>query len=123
MANKLAYFLRRTAAIHVNVNFAQVVELLGEDKAHELNNYVVGKNEVRHRRVGPRSAIPASKRLDIVQLANFNKDVLLEAIEELHGKNFQEDGTDPTPKFNAVPNEKVTPKSHVLELKARGLMK
>lgn len=108
--NKLAYYLRRTAAKDVNVKFEQVVELIGEEKAKELALFVVKKQEIRTSHVGPRSAIPASKRINNDGLAGFNRRQLLEAIIAVKGEHYQKcdsDGNEPEPLLNEAPNPNI----------------
>lgn len=122
MANKLAYYLRRTSARDVNVNIDQVAELIGEEKAVELSLFAIKKSELRKNRVGPRSAIPAAKRLNIAHLAGFDRQQLLDAIEAVHGADFQRDGTETTDLPNAVPNAALLPEKQRRDLQARGLL-
>ena len=110
--NKLAFYLRRTAAKDVNVKFDQVVELIGESKATELANFIVKKQEIRTGHAGPRSAIPAAKRISNEGLSGFNKVKLLEAILEAKGKDFQlldATGFAPEPLPNEAPNPNILP--------------
>jgi len=122
MANELAYILRRTAAKEVHVSEDQVAELIGIEKAVDLAIFSVKKQELVKGRVGPRSAIPANKRVFDTHLACYNRDQLLEAIEAAQGANFQIDGTEPKQLPNSVPSQALTPEKHKEKLKARGLM-
>jgi len=122
MANRLAYVLRRTAAKEVHVSMEQVVELIGKEKAEELCIYCTKKQELLKGRVGPRSAIPAKKRVFNVSLACFNKNHLLEAIESAKGASFQIDGTEPKTLPMQHPDPDLTPEKHREKLKSRGLL-
>ena len=120
MANRLAYVLRRTPAKDVNVRFSQVQELIGLDKAKDLALFIVGKSEVKHTKVGKRSAIPAEKRVSSNNLAQYNRIALLEAIEAEQGADFQIDGTEDPNLTTSVPNPALLPKALKAELKGRG---
>lgn len=105
--NKLAYYLRRTAARIVNVKYEQVVELIGEEKANELAIYKVKKQELRTKHVGRRSAIPQEKRHINEGLAGFDRKPLLDAILAVQGEAFQlldKFGQPPEPLANAAPD-------------------
>jgi len=124
MANRLAYFLRRAAARDVAVNFSQVAELIGEQKAEELCLFHVAKQEVRTGRVGRRSAIPPNKRQITEGLAQYNRKKLLEAIYEAKGPDFQVTGDEPIILHEQeVPNANLLPEKKRAELIARGLIK
>ncbi len=121
MANKLAYYLRRIGSKEVNVKQAQVAELIGQDKAESLAIFSVQKSEVRTVRVGPRSAIPAKNRVTEGAFAMYNRQQLLDAIDEVHGPGFQ--ALDPNQTiFAGAPNPELTPAKHVKKLQERGLL-
>jgi hypothetical protein len=110
--NKLAFYLRRTAAKEVNVKFEQVVELIGEEKAQELAIFVVKKQEIRTSHIGRRSAVPAAKRINNDGLAGFNRRQLLEAILEAKGSDYQlkdSKGNDPEPLAKEAPDPNLLP--------------
>lgn len=117
--NKLAYYLRRTAAKTVHVNREQVVELIGEEKAEELSLFNVGKSEIKVGRVGKRSAIPANKKVMNTGLSGFDRAQLLEAIDDAKGSDYQaSDG----PEFNAAPNPDLLPRKERMVLEARNVI-
>lgn len=122
MANKLAYYLRRTPAHEVYVRFDQVEELIGIEKANELAEFVTKKSEVRKGRLHRRSAIKPEKRVSNESLAGYNRIKLLEAIEEAQGKSFQIDGTEPKEfEYKGAPNPDLVPDALHKDLKARGI--
>lgn len=124
MANRLAYFLRRAPAKDVAVNFSQVAELIGAEKAEALCLFHVAKQEIRTARVGRRSAIPPNKRQVTDGLAQYNRKQLLEAIYEVKGYDFQITGDEPIIKpEQEVPNANLLPEKKRAELVARGLIK
>lgn len=122
MANQLAYFLRRIPAKEVHVSIDQVAELIGAELAVELSIYSTEKSELRKDRVGPRSAIPAAKRVKTTHLAGFNRLQLLEAIEAAKGKDYQADGTETKVVAQAAPNPALLPEKVRRQLQARGLV-
>lgn len=122
MANRLAYFLRLIPAKEVHVDIDQVAELIGAELAVELSIYSTEKSELRKDRVGPRSAIPAAKRVKTTHLAGFNRLQLLEAIEAAKGKDFQVDGTETKTKAQGTPNPALLPGKVKERLQARGLV-
>ena len=122
MANRLAYFLRRTPAKEVHVSIDQVAELIGAELAAELSIYCLEKSELRKDRVGPRSAIPANKRVKTTHLAGFNRQSLLDAIEAAKGKDYQTDGTEPQTLAQAAPHPILLPGKFRERLQARGLV-
>lgn len=123
MANRLAYFLRRAPARDVAVNFDQVAELIGAEKAETLCLFHVSKQEIRTARVGRRSAIPPNKRQITAGLAQYNRKALLAAIYEAQGEDFQITGDEPiiNPQ-QEVPNANLLPEKKRMELVARGLI-
>lgn len=121
MANRLAYFLRRAPVHEVYVNFEQVVELIGYDKALELSEFVVKKSEVKKGRQPKNSAIPASKRVNNEGLAGFKRLQLLAAIDEAMGADFQIEGTQVADKANGAPNPELVSDTLYNDLKARGI--
>lgn len=121
MANRLAYFLRRVPVHEVYVNFDQVVELIGYEKAAELAEFNVKKSEVKKGRQPKRSAIPASKRVSNEGLAGFKRLQLLAAIQEAQGANFQIEGTEVEEQYNGAPNPDLVPDKLFKDLQARGI--
>ena len=122
MANRLAHFLRVIPAKEVHVSIDQVAELIGAELAVELSIYSTEKSELRKDRVGPRSAIPASKRVRTTHLAGFNRLQLLEAIEAVKGVGYQADGTEPKTLAQGAPNPALLPGKVKERLQARGLV-
>lgn len=124
MANQLAYYIRQTEAKEVFVDIQQVIELIGPEKAQELQYFCTNKMETRTTRVGPRSAIPAEKRITQTGLAGFNRVELLEAIEAAQGVGFQAvDANQPVGLSGyGTPNPMKTPAAHVKKLQDRGLL-
>jgi len=120
MSNELTRLLRRAPAVIVNVKFDQVAELIGEKKASELAIFHNEATEIRKGRVSRRSTIPASKRVSINGIAGFYKADLLKAIEEVKGKGFQAEESEP--KANALPNQELLSPEKKRELKARKLI-
>ena len=116
--NELTRNLRKTPARDVHVKLHQVIELIGEEKAQALSHFTVGKSEAKETVVGVRSAIPPEKRINTEQLARFNRDELLEAINEAKGKDFQND-EEPS-RYTATPNKAIIPRSHAKKLTEHG---
>ena len=124
MANQLAYYLRKTEAKEVFVDQQQVAELIGVEKTEKLQYFCTKKMETRTTRVGPRSAIPAEKRVIEKGLAGFDREELLEAIEAAQGVGFQAaDASQPIGCCGSgVPNPMKTPIAHVKKLQERRLL-
>lgn len=124
MANQLAYYIRQTEAKEVTVDIQQVIELVGAEKAQELQFFCTNKMETRTTRVGPRSAIPAEKRIIEKGLAGFDRAELLQAIEEAQGVGFQAvDANQPVGLSGyGTPNPMKTPPAHLKKLQDRGLL-
>jgi hypothetical protein len=122
MANRLAFVLRRTAAKEAHVKFSQLAELVGNNVAEELSIFRIGKQEITIGRVGPRSAIPAKKRVDCNDLVCINVSKTIEAIEAAMGSSYQIDGTEPTVPQPTVPDIAQLPPRKVRELKERNLI-
>lgn len=100
--NDLTYYLRQTPAITVNVNFDQVAELIGEERAKELAIFEIELGQIRDKSTSFRSAIPEEKRKEAIHLAGFNLANLLAAIDEAKGVDFQRN--DVSQGYTAVPN-------------------
>lgn len=116
MSNKLAYYLRRTAAVHVTVDLEQVSSLLGVQRARELADFVIGEHEIQTRANRRRSAIPKDKRVSKNTLAQYRLSKLLEAINEVVPPDNAK------PKFNATPNPELTPEKTVVKLMQKGIL-
>lgn len=121
MPNQLAHYIRQTEAKEVFVDQQQVADLIGVEKTKELQIFCTKKMETRTTRVGPRSAIPAEKRIIEKGLAGFIRAELLDAIEEAQGVGFQAVDSN-QPVGLGVPNPMRTPISHVKKLQERNLL-
>jgi hypothetical protein len=116
--NKLVYYLRRTAAVDVVVDLAQVGAIIGGDRARDLADFIVGEQEVKARLNSRRSAIPKEKRIARTTLASFKLKKLLNAIDEVKGSNFQ---AAEGPTLSPVPDPNLLSNTKVEELTKRGL--
>jgi hypothetical protein len=122
MPNQITYYMRQTLQKEVAVDQKLVAELIGPERAKELQIFCVNKCETRTTRVGPRSAIPAQNRILESALAQYNREELLDAIEEVQGVGFQSVDLNQLPVFSGTPNPAVTPASHVKKLQDRGFL-
>lgn len=90
-AEKLPFYLSRTAGVDVTVKVSQVIELIGEEKANQLCIMCNRVSEGRNRQHKRGSNIPASRRVRVEALAMYNRKDLLDAIEEVQGTTPMDD--------------------------------
>lgn len=106
--NELPAILARIPVRDVTVLFEQVEALIGYEKALELSHFRVNMPEALQ--VGPRSAIPLDKRVQVNGYAEYNREELLRAINEATNSSYrttQVPGTNPLPHFDLLPPKKV----------------
>lgn len=89
-----------TGAKEVLVKIDQVVDLIGEEKANELIIFYRAFKRADHIKRTSRSLIPQEKRFSMRKLASFNRQDLLDAINEVHDLEVK---TEPQ-QFNSEPN-------------------
>lgn len=88
--NRLSYYLQRVPALTVVVDFNQVADIVGLEKAEDLCDYKILSNEIRTKPFNARSLVPENKRIRKQQLASFNRSRLIAAIKEAEGNDFKQ---------------------------------